>query len=434
VRANRSAALALALISAGFITQITAQKLLITGKRPLPMIEAIGPQVIRLSLPSFEGAHAIWGSTGQSADGHLWFGVTAEGTPEPSARLFEYDPVADHFVARGDVVGQLSAAGVLRPGEHQAKIHSRIVQGPDNYLYFASMDEEGEHEDGSQLPRWGGHLWRMNLGSYKWEHLLATPEALIAVGAGDRYVYALGYFGHVLFQFDTMTRAVRRIPVGSVGGHVSRNFIVDYRGHAFVPRIRVESETLERRTARVSIVELGPNLEEVKETPLEPEHYFQGTPTATHGITGLQEMADGSWYFSTHVGFLYRIQPPARSSPIDQSAATVSRVSWLHPNGPSYVASLFTSDGTNSILALSHNIFGEGATGRFQWLTLDLKNGVARVAPFAADSIDESVVSQMLLYGSSTRDSQGNHYVVGVMPKGTAPIVLRVTPRKRSSA
>jgi hypothetical protein len=434
VRSINSAAVAVALIAAASFTSANAQKLLISGKRPQPMIESVGPQVVRLDLPSFDGAHAIWGSTGQSADGHIWFGVTAEGTPVPSAHLFEYDPAADRFTPRGDVVGQLSAAGILRKGEHQAKIHSRIVQGPDNYLYFSSMDEEGEHEDGSQLPRWGGHLWRMSLATYKWEHLLATPEALIAVAVGDRYVYALGYFGHVLFQFDTMTRDVKRIPVGSLGGHVSRNFIADYRGHAFVPRLRADAEALVRRTARVSIVELGPNLEELKETPLEQELYFEASLTGTHGITGLQEMADGSWYFSTHVGFLYRVQPPPRSSPFDHSAATVSRVSWLHPSGQMYVASLFTPDGADTMLALSHNILSTGATGRYQWLTLDLKNGVSRVAPFAVGSMDESVVSRMLLYGSSTRDSLGNHYVVGIAANGSngeMPIVLRVTPRKR---
>ena len=145
-------------------------------------------------------------------------------------------------------------------------------------------------------------------------------------------------------------------------------------------------------------------------------------------------MADGSWYFSTHVGFLYRIQPPPRSSPVDHSAASISRVSWLHPNGQMYIASLFTSDGADTILALSHNILDAGATGRYQWLTLDLKNAVSRVAPFTVQAMDDSVVSRMLLYGSSTRDSQGNHYVVGIASNGSGgemPIVLRVMPRKR---
>jgi hypothetical protein len=430
----RPLAVAAALAVAASLATPHAQKLLVTGRRPTPMLEAVGPQVTTLALPLFDGAHAIWGSTGQDAAGHVWFGVTAEGTSVPSAHLVEYDPAANSFVDRGDVVSQLRAAGVARSGEHQAKIHSRIVRGPDDYLYFSSMDEEDEHEDGSQLPRWGGHLWRMSLETHKWEHLLATPEALIAVGAGDRFVYALGYFGHVLFQFDTKSRDVKRIPVGSIAGHVSRNFIVDYRGHAFVPRLRVESESLGRRAASVSLVEFGPDLQELKETPLEPEHYFENTPTATHGITGLQEMADGSWYFTTHVGFLYRIQPPSRAAAVDQSAAMVSRVGWLHPNGATYVASLFTPDGADTLLALSHNVLAEGATGRYQWLTYELKTGVSRVAPFAVSAMDDAVVSRLLLYGSSTRDAQGDHYVVGVAPfgaKGTQPIVFRVTPRRR---
>jgi len=417
------------------VVTIDAQRLLVTGKHPTPMMESIGPQVAQLGLPGFDGAHAIWGSTGQDNAGHLWFGVTAEGTLVPSAHLLEYDPTADQFTDRGDVVSQLTAAGVARKGEHQAKIHSRIVQGPDRYLYFSSMDEEGEHEDGSQLPRWGGHLWRMSLDTHKWEHLIATPEALIAVGAGDRFVYTLGYFGHVLFQFDTKSRNVKRIPVGSFGGHVSRNFVVDYRGHAYVPRLRAESESLGRRVMSVSLVELGTDLQELKETPLEPEHYFDGSPTDTHGITGLQEMADGSWYFTTHVGFLYRIQPPARSSEMDHAPANVTRVGWLHPNGATYVASLFTTDGSDTLLALSHDVIGQGATGRYRWLTFELKTGVCRVAPFAVGNLDEALTSRSSFYGSSTRDAQGNHYVVGVTPSGlrTVPIVLRVTPRKRQS-
>jgi hypothetical protein len=434
VKLTRLLAVAAFFVVAASLATINAQKLLITGKRPRPLIESTGPDVAQLALPAFDGAHAIWGSTGQDDTGHLWFGVTAEGTP--SAHLFEYDPSIDQFTDRGDVVSQLSLAGILRTGEHQAKIHSRIVQGPDRYLYFSSMDEEGEHEDGSQLPRWGGHLWRMSLDTHKWEHLLATPEALIAVGAGDRFIYALGYFGHVLFQFDTKSRAVKRSPIGSVGGHVSRNLVVDYRGHAYVPRVRGETEALGRPPLNVSLVELGTDLQEVKATPLETEHYFEGSPTDMHGITGVQEMADGSWYFTTHVGFLYHIQPPPRSADVDHAdAAAVTRVGWLHPNGAMYVASLFTTDGSDTLLALSHNVIGQGATGRYQWLTFELKTGVSRVAPFVVASLDEAVTSRSSFYGSSTRDAQGHHYVVGVTPTGTrtVPIVLRVTPRKRQA-
>ena len=93
---------------------------------------------------------------------------------------------------------------------------------------------------------------------------------------------------------------------------MSRNFIVDYRGHAYVPRLRSERLSTGRRVIRASLVEFGDDLRELKDTPLGSEHYLDGdNPTQSHGMTGLQEMADKSWFFTTHVGFLYHIQMPA---------------------------------------------------------------------------------------------------------------------------
>ena len=108
-----------------------------------------GPDATVVPLPYFEGAHAIWGATGQDSRGHIWFGVTTGGLTPNSAHLIEYVPETGRFTDRGDVVGELRRAGRLRAGEAQAKIHSKIVQGPDNFVYFASMDEEGENADGS---------------------------------------------------------------------------------------------------------------------------------------------------------------------------------------------------------------------------------------------------------------------------------------------
>src|SRR5260221_5185924 len=92
---------------------LSGQTLLISGKRPSRMIESIGPQVTPLSVPSFPGAHALWGSTGQDSRGHIWFGVTTEGIPLPSAHLFEYDPDAGRIVDRGNVIDHLKASGIL---------------------------------------------------------------------------------------------------------------------------------------------------------------------------------------------------------------------------------------------------------------------------------------------------------------------------------
>ena len=425
------------LLLAVMVSHANMQGPLISGKHPSRRIESVGPEVVELTLPPFPGAHAIWGATGQDEAGHIWFGVTAANTPLPSAHLFEYDPRSALITDRGNVVDQLKRAGVARDGEHQAKIHSRIIQGPQGYLYFSSMDEEGEHEDGSRLPTWGGHLWRLQLSTHRWEHLFSAPEALIAVAGGDRFIYTLGYFDHVLYQYDTTTGATHQVTVGSVDGHISRNFIVDYRGHAYVPRLRAERSATGRRVIRTSMVEFGTDLREVKETPLVDDHYVHAdNPTQSHGIVSVQDMADKSWFFITHVGFLYHVVPPpsAPGSAVSEAAAEVVSVSWFHPDGRAYVASLFTPDGTGTLLGLSHDNLVEGGKGGFQWLTCDLASVSCRIAPFIPKTPDAATVSRAGFYGSATRDVNNDHYVVGTVPGeggDTRPIVLRVRPRVR---
>ena len=98
----------------------------------------------------------------------------------------------------------------------------------------------------------------------EWEHLLKTKEALIAVGGGGRWVYALGYFGHVLYQFDTQTKQVQSVRVGSVGGHISRNFLVDLNGHAYVPRIRPRPTAENPKALAAELVEWD---EQLQRTP-----------------------------------------------------------------------------------------------------------------------------------------------------------------------
>lgn len=395
------------------------------GPRSTATADPVGPKVTRISLPPLPGAFAIWGATGQDSRGHIWLGVTA-GT---SAHLLEHDPATGRTTDRGHVVGQLQQLGLLRPGEHQAKIHSKIVEGPDGCLYFASMDEEGENENGSQLPTWGGHLWRLRLSTGRWEHLGATPEALIAVAGGGRFIYALGYFEHVLYQYDTRTGQMRRLQIGSVDGHVSRNLLTDYRGHAYVPRLRVV-RAARGRTIIVSLVEIGTDLREISETPVDSARYLEGDDaTGSHGIIALQPMADRSVFFTTHRGYLYRLVPPAPGPGlVKQGAATVTAVGWLHPHGPTYVPSLFTPDGTRTLFALAQT-----PAGPYEWLTCSGDGTSCRAAPFEVSGLN--LLKGTLLYGSATRDARGGHYVVGstLAPDGQTfePVVLKVDPTPR---
>ena len=130
------------------------------------------PKIRNIPIPAFPGSYAIWGATGSDSRGHIWVGVSSKGVEIPSAHLFEFVPETDQLIDRGDVVSELKRAGVWREGEGQQKIHSKIVQAIDGHLYFASMDEQGENEDGSKLPTWGSHLWRLKLPSFD----LGTPS------------------------------------------------------------------------------------------------------------------------------------------------------------------------------------------------------------------------------------------------------------------
>jgi len=379
-------------------------------------LAAIGPSAVQqqdaspvvsvIAIPDFWGQHAIWGATGADRQGRIWLGVTSSDYGTGTAHLFRYDPASGEVVDTGDVVGELKRARVRRPGEKQMKIHSRIVEMPDGYLYFASMDESGEKADGSKPPQWGGHLWRIGPKG-RWEHLAAAPQALIAVAGGGPFVYALGYFDHVVYQYDTRSGRVNAKTVGSAGGHVSRNFFADDRGHVFVPRV-VQTGT----ALQASLVELDPALQEVADTPL--AEYFERGRDGSHGIVSMHPDGGAGWYFATGKGRLYHVQPGS------DGPATVTDKGWYHPAGARYVASMFrTGDGR------LHGVAEVPKSGnrRFEWVSRD-PAGAATIASFpygASPAFPQSA----LVYGSMTRDADGRMYVVGTMKY--KPIVLQIT-------
>jgi hypothetical protein len=361
-----------------------------------------GVRARRLNVPVFDNSTSIWGSTGRDFRGHIWFGVSASSSGM-SAHLMEYAPETDTWRDHGPVVAQL---GSRRHGEGQIKIHSKIVPAADGWLYFASSDEEGERAEGGFLPRWGSHLWRIHPEHHTWRHVLAAPEGLIAVSGVGRYVYALGYWGHVLYQYDTVTAQNRRIEVGAVRGHVSRNFVADLRGHVYVPRL------LERDgKAHAMLVEYDASLVELASTPLA---YYLGTeaPAANHGIVGLAYLPDGRIAFTTHIGRLYVIHPQ-RAGP-----AQVTDVGWLHPAGPVYPPSLF---------ALGGNDWVGGVARRgpnFEWVMADLRTGSSAARP-----LDTQGLKRVLLYGSISRDDAGRAYLGGWAAEDTGgqrPLVLQI--------
>jgi hypothetical protein len=368
-----------------------------------------------IPVPDVPGAWAVWGATGRDHRGHVWFAVSAHGVDQPSAHLFEYDPARDLVHRRGDVVSELRRARLAKPGVGQMKIHSHIVEGEDGHLYFASMDEEGEQTDGGRLPTWGSHLWRLRLPECRWEHLLAAPQGLIAAAGSGRWIYALGYFNHVLYQFDCRTGHTRSIIVGAAGGHVSRNCLCDARGHAYVPRLSTSPADGQIVT---TLVELDPDLLEVAETPI--AFYTQTANESSHGITGYQPLANGSIAFVTDQGHLYQVVPRERGP------SEVDMLGWLHPRRWQYAASLFTSDGKTHLMGLVARDTPQGR--QQQWLVFDLRTRTSVAVPVSLPTWQEEALEGAQLYGSITRDNEGRCYVGGQYARGgrAHPLLLQI--------
>jgi hypothetical protein len=364
------------------------------------------PGIQEIALPPSRNGVCIWGATGRDAEGRIWVGVSLD-TPGASAYLLQFDPETGAWQDRGTVVDQLRAAGLHHQGEGQNKIHSKIVPGADGWLYFASTDEEGE--SGESLPRWGGHLWRTKPDTPRWEHLIAVPEGLLAVSGVGRYVYALGYWGHVLYQYDTVTGTDKRVVVGSTAGHVSRNFLADVRGHAFVPRLVAQPGG----TFSATLVEYDSELRELAATPLE-NYLGTSSPHANHGIVGLVYLADGRLLFTTHHGQLYVIQPRI------ELPARVMSLGWFHPDGEAYAPSLFALGGDGLIAGVTER------RSRYEWVVLELNTRISGAFP-----LDTRDLRDVLLYGSVNRDRAGRAYVGGWTSSGSGgkrPLLLQIDP------
>lgn len=358
------------------------------------------PRVEEISPPHFPGADSIWGASGRDSRGHIWIGVSAEDG-DRSAHLVEYLPESGDVVDRGDVVSELKKAGLHREGESQVKIHTKIIQAADGYLYFASTDEEGEAADGSSPPKWGSHLWRLDPETNVWEHLHAVPHGLTALAGGGHWIYALGLWNHVLYQYDTRSGALNHVTVGSIGGHMSRNLVADHRGHVYVPRL------VQKVGLFVTLVEYDTQLNEIGQSSLLEYTDGKRKISRIHGIVGFAYLADGSIVFTTHIGYLYRIEPML------EGPSLVTPIGYFHPQGEAYASSLFSLDGDRYLVGVTRK------RRLNEWVVYDLRTKRSRASPLKLNE------PRTILYGSVTRDNWGAYYLVGRSAPG-APLIVRL--------
>jgi len=386
---------------------------------PLPSNPFTAPTLeeIKIKLPEqVNNADAIWGATGRDDEGNIFFGVSTHGIAKNlgndsrTAYLYQYDPKTETTVQQSDVITELKRAGLYREGMGQNKLHSKFYQANDGFIYFSSFDEAGEDEGIN--PTWGGHLWRKKPHALQWEHILSAEEALIAVNTNGRYVYTLGYWDHVIYQYDTQTSQTKRLVVGSISTHVSRNFIVDENGHVFVPFLN-ENDYNE---IEVYLNEYSPALKLVNSYPM-PSYQAKKIKNH-HGIIGYTSMENGDIYFTTSEGGLYQIK--LTSAP-NQKLLYKGK---MYEDTQTYIPSLFSYAGTDFILGASR-IKNLG----FNWIIHDVNTSTSLITP-----INRKKWRGNNLYGTLTKDNSGNFYIAGNQKirgiKGYQPLLLKmhITP------
>jgi len=365
-----------------------------------PFDKKVGTRFIPVSIESFKAptikevsfAHnanvdAIWGATGSDDEGNIYFGASTHGGENHTAYLYQYDPKTGSIINQGDVLEQSKRAGLYSNNMGQNKLHSKFYQANDGYLYFSSFDEGGESEGIN--PTWGGHLWRKLPNSVHWEHVFSTEEALVAVNTNGRYIYALGYWNHVLYQYDIKTKAQIRVVVGSFSKHVSRNFIVDENGHSYVPMLS-ENDFNE---LEAYLNEYDTRLNLIGSYPM--PSYTAKNMSKHHGIIAYTSMNNGNVLFTTADGGLYQIN-------ISEKKEKLINLGNIHPEGSSYTASLFTFAGERFVGGVSRK------NNQYQWTLHDLVSNISVNYPLELKGYRD-----LLLYGSLTKDDQGNFYLGG---------------------
>ena len=115
-----------------------------------------------------------------------------------------------------------------------------------------------------------------------------------------------------------------------------------------------------------------------------------------HGIVGYTSMENGNIVFTTSDGGLYELN--GWSSAPDK----LTYLGMMHPDGSAYIPSLFPLDGKSLVVGV-----GRVPKGGYEWIIYELPSR------FSATYTLELNIGRALLYGTSTKDDEGNFYLVG---------------------
>jgi len=212
---------------------------------------AINEKNVRtVEYPGFPDAHSTWGSIGYSSvHKKVFIGVTNHRNRQG---LYEYD-VRSHTMR---LLGFLDELANLRDFQWQGKVHTKLVEGPDGAMYFATDGGESREEylmehphgyGGAFLFRWDPAANRLtNLGMALRYDSLKDLEVDQQTGL----VFLVSYPQVHLLTYDTRRNLLRDL--GRVGSdHVPRVIFRDWWNNFYYVDWRQRLVKYERETNKL---------------------------------------------------------------------------------------------------------------------------------------------------------------------------------------
>lgn len=224
----------------------------------------------------FPEGNSAWNDIGYNpADNTVYVGITDHRN---KVALYIYDPEKDSVKLKG----LISDLGRLRPFQWQAKIHTKIVAGPQGEMYFATDGGESREEylmehpkgyAGGFLMKWDPNEDRMtNLGMGMQFESIKDIDVDIATGN----IYAISYPQVHFLIYDQRANILK--DYGRLGSaHVPRMMFTDNWGNCYYVDWRQRLVKYEKSKDKLIF--------DSKSLPS-----FEGTPGG-HIITGITAFA-----------------------------------------------------------------------------------------------------------------------------------------------
>lgn len=370
--------------------------------------------IVFIDYPGFPEGESTWDDIGFSTKyNKVVIGVTNH---KDKVALFDYDVLTGKMTNNG----LIQSLGNLRQFQWQAKIHTKIKEGPDGYMYFATDGGESREEYFMDHP--AGYAGGFFM---KWH---PQTKTLVNLGMGLQYesikdididpqtgkLYAISYPQVHFTVYDPVKNIFK--DMGRLGSaHVPRVLFTDWWGNCYYVDWR--QRLVKYQTSNDSLIFARNSVPA-----------FEGTPGGKiiTGITAYaKDQKNGVIYFVTYGAKIVAFYPQKDGigKVIDLGGVADSSKD-VEPYGP-YVPNInIGNNGKLYYIVGGHgNFIIENKTVLMEFDPAGKKHTI--VYQFPVDELSEAT-------GSDTKDKQGNLYFAGRkdIANHSIPFLIKFNPNK----